>query len=82
VDPRAARSHLVGPGDPCVYLTWLIRPARDGCTIRLEIDEAGHPDSREDAEDAWLPVLGALQQVVNPLMGADDDLPGPPSVVQ
>jgi hypothetical protein len=65
-----------GPDDPCVYLTWLIRPAPDGCMVRLEIDEAGHPDSREDAEDVWLPVLGALQQVVNPLMGADDDLPG------
>jgi uncharacterized protein YndB with AHSA1/START domain len=62
-----------GPDDPCVYLTWLIRPAPDGCTIRLEIDEAGHPDSREDAEDVWLLVLDALQQLVNPPIGADDD---------
>jgi uncharacterized protein YndB with AHSA1/START domain len=55
-----------GPDDPPVYLTWLIRPAPGGCTIRLEIDEVGHAGSREDAEDVWLPVLAALQRLVNP----------------
>lgn len=49
-------------GDPPVYLTWLIRPTRAGCTIRLEIDEIHSVDSAEDAEDTWLPVLAALQQ--------------------
>jgi len=49
-------------GDPPVYLTWLIRPTMAGCTIRLEIDEIDSPDSVEDAEDTWLPVLAALQR--------------------
>ena len=55
-----------GPHDPPVYLTWLIRPGTGGCTIRLEIDEVGNANSREDAEDVWLPVLDALQHLVNP----------------
>ena len=50
------------PGDPPVYLTWLIRPTRAGCTIRLQIDEIDAADSAEDAEDTWLPILAALQQ--------------------
>ena len=44
-----------GPGDPPVYLTWLLRPARGGCTVRLEIDQVDHADSSQDAEDVWLP---------------------------
>jgi uncharacterized protein YndB with AHSA1/START domain len=55
-----------GSLDPSTYLTWLIRPAPGGCMIRLEIDEVGHADSREDAEDVWLPVLAALQHLFNP----------------
>jgi uncharacterized protein YndB with AHSA1/START domain len=55
-----------GPHDPLMYLTWLIRPAPGGCTIRLEIDEVEHADSREEAEDVWLPVLAALQHLLNP----------------
>jgi len=54
------------PADPPVYLTWLIRPGPGGCTIRLQIDEIDTADSREDAEDIWLPVLAALQRLVNP----------------
>ncbi len=55
-----------GPGDPPVYLTWLLRPAPGGCTVRLEIDQVDHADSPQDAEDIWLPVLAALQLLVNP----------------
>ena len=55
-----------GPDDPPVYLTWLLRPVPGGCTIRLEIDEPDGPDSAEDAEDVWLPVPAALQDLVNP----------------
>jgi uncharacterized protein YndB with AHSA1/START domain len=55
-----------GPGDPPVYLTWRLRPAPGGCTVRLEVDEVDHADSAEDAEDIWLPVLAALQNLVNP----------------
>jgi len=54
------------PHDPPTYLTWRIRPAPGGCTIRLEIDEVDNADSREDAEDVWLPVLAALQHLLNP----------------
>ena len=54
------------PADPPVYLTWLIRPGPGGCTIRLQIDEIDTADSLQEAEDIWLPVLEALQQLVNP----------------
>ena len=53
-----------GPDDPPVYLTWRLRPSRAGCTVRLEIDEIDAADSPQDAEDVWLPVLAALQLLV------------------
>jgi uncharacterized protein YndB with AHSA1/START domain len=53
-----------GPGDPAVYLTWLVRPSRGGCTIRLQIDEIDCVDSVDEDEDTWLPVLAALQQLL------------------
>jgi len=55
-----------GPGDPPVYLTWLLRSAPGGCVVRLEIHEIDHADTPPDAEDVWLPVLAALQHLVNP----------------
>jgi uncharacterized protein YndB with AHSA1/START domain len=55
-----------GPGDSPVYLTWRLRPAPGGCTVRLEVDEPDRAGSAEDAEDIWLPVLAALQTLVNP----------------
>jgi uncharacterized protein YndB with AHSA1/START domain len=55
-----------GPGDPPAHLTWLLRPAPAGCTVRLEIDQVDHADSPRDAEDVWLPVLAGLQLSVNP----------------
>ena len=55
-----------GPGDPAVYLTWRLRPALGGCMVRLEIDEIDTADSPQEAEDTWLPVLAALQLLVNP----------------
>jgi uncharacterized protein YndB with AHSA1/START domain len=54
------------PDDPPVYLTWLIRPGPGGCTIRLQIDEIDAADSRDDAEDIWLPVLATLQDLLDP----------------
>jgi uncharacterized protein YndB with AHSA1/START domain len=54
------------PDDPPVYLTWQIRPGPGGCTIRLQVDELDAADSREEAEDIWLPVLAALQALVDP----------------
>ena len=61
-----------GLDDPPVYLTWLLRPSADGCAVRLEIDEVDAADSQQDAEDVWLPVLAALQLLVNP---GSTDLP-------
>jgi uncharacterized protein YndB with AHSA1/START domain len=58
-----------GPHDPPVYLTWLLRPAPGGCTIRLEVDEVDIADTPEEAEDTWLPVLAALQFLVNQEQG-------------
>ena len=49
-----------------MYLTWLLRAAPGGCAVRLEVDEVENPDSAEDAEDVWLPVLAALQLLLNP----------------
>lgn len=65
---RERLSYLLqaGPADPPVYLTWRLRPSAGGCAIRLEIDEVDAADSQKDAEDAWLPVLAALQLLVNP----------------
>ena len=50
------------PGLVC----WLLRPAPGGWAVRLEVDEVENPDSAEDAEDVWLPVLAALQLLLNP----------------
>jgi len=64
VHDRERLSYLLrsGPDDPPVYLTWRLRPAAGGCTVRLEVE---NPDSAEDAEDVWLPVLGARQHLLN-----------------
>jgi uncharacterized protein YndB with AHSA1/START domain len=48
--------------DPPTYLTWLLRQSPSGTTITLVIDEPETPDTSEDAEDTWLPLLDALQQ--------------------
>jgi hypothetical protein len=66
VETSSRLSYLLrsGPEDPAVYLTWLIRPGQDGCTIELQVDEVGTADSEEEAEDRWLPVLAALQTLL------------------
>jgi uncharacterized protein YndB with AHSA1/START domain len=53
-----------GADAPPVYLTWLLRPHPDGCTIRLLVDEIESADTADDAEDTWLPVLAGLQQAL------------------
>ena len=60
-DPGLVWTALTGPGQSAAYLTWLLRPALGGCAVRLEVDQVENPDSAEDAEDVWLPVLAALQ---------------------
>ena len=51
------------PDDPHVYLTWLITPDADGCTVRLEVDEPGGDD---DADDTWPVVLARLAELLAP----------------
>ena len=51
--------------DPPVYLTWLIRGHGSGSVLRLQIDEVDGSDCPTDAEDTWLPVLAALQRLLN-----------------
>ncbi len=78
-------SYLVqaSPGDPPVYLTWLIRPSPGGVTIRLHVDEIEYPDDEDEAEDIWLPMLAALQRTLttDALRDSgvlDPSVPGPP----
>ncbi len=54
------------PDDPPVYLTWLLRPNPSGCTLRLQIDEIDCADTADEAENTWLPVLAALQRLLDP----------------
>jgi uncharacterized protein YndB with AHSA1/START domain len=63
-----------GPGDSPVYLTWRLRPTSGGSVVRLEVDEVDHADSAQDAEDLWLPVLAALQTLVNPAARSGRDV--------
>jgi hypothetical protein len=48
--------------DPPVYLTWLIRGCESGTVVSLQVDEIDCPDSAAEAEEAWLPILAALQR--------------------
>ena len=56
----------ITPADPPLYLTWMVRPGPGGSAVRLQIDEIDAADSLQEAEDIWLPVLEALQRLVNP----------------
>jgi hypothetical protein len=47
-----------------VYLTWQIQPSPGGCTIWQQIDETEFADTDEEAENIWLPVLAALQELL------------------
>ena len=49
--------------DPPVYLTWLITPDADGCTVRLEVDE---PGGNDDGDDTWDTVVARLAELLTP----------------
>ncbi|MGO9660442.1 MAG: hypothetical protein ACLQVK_26320 [Acidimicrobiales bacterium] len=53
-----------GPEDPPVYLTWQVRSCPSGSTVQLRVDETGGAGTDEEAENAWLPVLAALQALL------------------
>lgn len=49
----------------CTYLTWHLREAPHGTVVRLTVEESNACRSDvEDLEDAWLPALAALDQVL------------------
>jgi len=54
-----------GPEDPATYLTWQLRSCPGGSTVHLHVDHAELADTDEDAEDTWLPVLAALQDLLS-----------------
>jgi hypothetical protein len=55
--------HSAPEGLP-VYLTWQVRPCSGGSAVQLRVDETECPDSDEEAEDTWLPVLATLQALL------------------
>ncbi len=69
VDPPCRLSYCLaaGPDDPVIYVTWQIRTCPAGSTIRLLVDDPdpSGADTEEAAEDAWLPVLAALQSLLS-----------------
>ena len=53
------------PSGCCTYLTWHLRAACAGTVIRLTVEEpGGEPEDLEQLEDAWLPALQALEDVL------------------
>jgi uncharacterized protein YndB with AHSA1/START domain len=67
-------SYVIRPPEAsAVYLTWLLRPRVEGCICRLHIDETEASDSGE-LEDFWLPIVGELQQCVDPAGGMTAEL--------
>jgi hypothetical protein len=55
-----------GPPGPATFLTWQLRAVPCGTTLRPQVDEI-EGSSDDDAEDTWLPVLGALHALLDPV---------------
>jgi len=67
VQPRSRLSFYFssGPGDPRTYMTWELRPSMSATVVQLQVDQVDCLDTVADAEDAWLPVLAALQELLS-----------------
>ena len=53
------------PSGSCTYLTWTLRPHEGGTVVRLHVEECdGGSTSEDDLEDAWLPVLDRLGELL------------------
>jgi uncharacterized protein YndB with AHSA1/START domain len=49
----------------CTYLTWELRPSQNGTVVRLRVEESDAcATDEEDLEDAWLPSLAALEDLL------------------
>ena len=55
VDPARRLSLVL---EDCTYLTWSLRSCGDGTVLRLQVEE--HGSTEDELEDAWLPVLERL----------------------
>jgi uncharacterized protein YndB with AHSA1/START domain len=55
VDPMRRLSLVL---EDCTYLTWSLRSCGDGTVLRLQVEEDG--STEDELEDAWLPVLERL----------------------
>jgi uncharacterized protein YndB with AHSA1/START domain len=51
--------------DPSTYVTWQLRPCSGGSIVHLQVDQAECADTKEEAENTWLPVLAALQSLLS-----------------
>jgi uncharacterized protein YndB with AHSA1/START domain len=75
-EPPRRLSYLLqsGPQDPPTFLSWRLRAAAGGTTLRLQIDEIDG-SSDDEAEDTWLPILAALRTLLDPVRSG----PGQPA---
>jgi uncharacterized protein YndB with AHSA1/START domain len=75
-EPPRQLSYLLqsGPQDPPTFLSWRLRAAAGGTTLRLQVDEIDG-SSDDEAEDAWLPILAALHTLLEPVRSG----PGQPA---
>ena len=65
VPPRSLSFALEQGIAPCRIITWDLRAHPDGTVVRLTIDDVDG-DCDEEVEDAWLPVVAALQGILAP----------------
>jgi uncharacterized protein YndB with AHSA1/START domain len=66
-----------GPDDPCTYLTWQVRSIAGGSTVALHVDEIDCDLQQDEAENIWLPVLAALQNLLATSDRSDATTPDP-----
>jgi uncharacterized protein YndB with AHSA1/START domain len=64
-DPPRSLSFALEQGTaPCRIIGWELRPHPEGTVVRLSIDDVDG-DCEEEVEDAWLPVVAALQGMLS-----------------
>ena len=64
VRPRRLSFALEQGTASCRIMDWDLRAHPDGTVVRLTVDDVDG-DSEEEVEDVWLPVLTALQSVLD-----------------
>jgi len=65
VDPPRSLSFALEQGTaPCRIIGWELRPHPMGTVVRLTVDDVDG-DCEEEVEDVWLPVVAALQGLLD-----------------